>query len=314
MTLRRSSVLAIVFLLLAPVAAASASPRFRLTTLAPGVHLVGPTDAADRARTNSLVVEQTAGLVVVNAQPTPEAAKEMLALLAAKLAGRPVRALVLAHPHADAAGGASAFPAETLVVASEGAAASLADAAYDFGAEARAREGASYREPPRPRVGLRLQGNATLDDKERPLELIPVMPGHSTGDLLVDLPAADLTAVGSLLFDDRNPWPGTANLGGWIGQLNNLASSGRAQFVPLQGPPVDAQGLRRQRETLAWTRGQIDAAFVDRLPAEEIPARVLAVPEVTTYFDLTAQPSFARALVELAVKEALGQRRKFGLR
>src|SRR5262249_36935643 len=111
----------------------------------------------------------------------------------------------------------------------------------------------------------------------------------------------------------RNPWPGTANLGGWIAELNNLTSSGRALFVPLQGPPVDAQAVRRQRETLAWTRGQIDAAFVDRLPAEEIPARVLAVPEAGTYFDLTAQPSFARAVVELALREAQAQRRKFGL-
>ena len=314
MTLRRHGVLVLSLLLgsLAP-AAPAAGPRLRLAPLAPGVHLVTPSDAADRERTNALVVEQTTGLVVVNAQPTPEAARDRLALLAAKLPGRPDRALVLPHPHADAAGGASAFPPETLVIASDGAAASLADAAYDFGAEARERAGSSYREPARPRIGLRLQGNATLDDRERPLELIPMMPGHSTGDLLVDLPAADLTAGGSILFEDRNPWPGSANLGGWIAELNNLTSSGRALFVPLRGAPVDAQAVRRQRETLAWTRGEVDAAFVDRLPAEEIPARVLAAPSASTYFDLAAQPSFARHVVELAVKEALAQRRKFGL-
>jgi len=314
MTLRRTAVLVLSLLLgsLATLAHA-ADPRMRLSDLAPGVHLVTPADPADRDRTNALVVEQATGLVVVNAQPTPEAAKEMLALLASKLPGRPVRALVLPHPHADAAGGASAFPPETLVIASDAAAASLADAAYDFGAEARARAGASYREPARPRIGLRLQGNATLDDRERPLELIPMMPGHSTGDLLVDLPGADLTAAGSILFEDRNPWPGTANIGGWIAELNNLASSGRARFVPLHGTPVEAQAVRRQRESLAWTRGEIDAAFVDRLPAEEIPARVLAAASAASYFDLAAQPSFARSVVELAVKEALAQRRKFGL-
>ena len=300
-------------LLLHSVLAAAPPARLVLSELAPGVHLVRPSDPADRERSNALVVEQATGLVVVNAQPTPDAAKEMLALLAGKLGGRPVRALVLLHPHADAAGGASAFPPDTLVIASDAAAKNLADPAYDFGAEARARGGASYREPARPRVGLRLQGNATLDDKERPLELIPMMPGHSTGDLVVDLPAADLTAVGSLLFEDRNPWPGTANIGGWISELNNLTSSGRALFVPLHGSPADAQAVRRQRETLAWTRGQIDAAFVDRMPSEEIPARVLGVGEAATYYDLKAQPSFARAVVDQAVKEALAQRRKFGL-
>jgi glyoxylase-like metal-dependent hydrolase (beta-lactamase superfamily II) len=313
MKTRRLPVLACSVLLFAPVEAAAPAPRLELSDLAPGVHLVRPSDPSDRDRSNALVVEQAAGLVVVNAQPTPEAAKEMLALVASRLGGRPVRALVLPHPHADAAGGASAFPPATLVIATDAAAGSLADPAYDFGAEARARGGAAYREPARPRVGLRLQGNATLDDKERPLELIPMMPGHSTGDLVVDLPAADLTAVGSLLFEDRNPWPGTASIGGWISELNNLTSSRRALFVPLHGAPADAQAVRRQRETLAWTRGQIDAAFVDRIPAEEIPARVLGMAEAETYFDLAAQPSFARGVVDQALKEAQAQRRKFGL-
>ena len=313
MMLRRCSVLPLVLLLGSLTVAAPPSPRLRLSDLAPGVHLVSPADSADRDRTNALVVEQTTGLVVVNAQPTPEAAREMLALLAAKLPRRTVRVLVLAHPHADAAGGASAFPPDTLVIATDSAAQALADPAYDFGAEARARGGASYTEPARPRVGLRLEGNATLDDAERPLALLPMMAGHSSGDLVVDLPAADLSVAGSLLFEDRNPWPGSANIGGWIAQLNNLASSGRARFLPLHGAPVDTQAIRRERETLAWTRGQIDAAFVDRLPAEEMPARVLAIAEAKTYFDLAAEPSFARDVVELAVKEAQAQRRKFGM-
>jgi glyoxylase-like metal-dependent hydrolase (beta-lactamase superfamily II) len=213
------------------------------------------------------VVEQATGLVVVNAQPTPEAAREMLALLASKLpavlsARSCSRTRTPTPPGVPPRSRRRRWWSRP-----NAAAASLADTAYDFGAEARARAGASYREPPRPRIGLRLQGNATLDDRERPLELIPMMPGHSTGDLLVDLPAADLTAGGSILFEDRNPWPGSANLGGWIAELNNLASSGRARFVPLHGTPVDAQAVRRQRESLAWTRGEIDAAFVDRLPA-----------------------------------------------
>ena len=292
---------------------AATASRLRLTGLSAGLHLVAPTDPADRERTNALVVEQATGLVVVNAQPTPEAAREMLALLASNLPGRKVRVLVLLHPHADAAGGATAFPPETMVIATETAAANLADAAYDFGAELRARAGAPYKEPPRPSVGLRLQGPATLDDRERPLVLVPLGPGHTAGDLLVDVPSADLSAAGSVLFEDRNPWAGTASVGGWIQQLNNLTSSGRAQFVPLHGPVVDPQAVRREREILAWTRGEIDAAFVDRIPAEEIPGRVMAAERAGSFFDLSASPSFARGVVEQAVREALAQRRKFGM-
>lgn len=314
MNFRRTALLALV--LLAPAlgtAAQRGKSPLRLSPLADGVHLVSPLDPADRERTNALVVEQSAGLLVVNAQPTPGAAREMLALLASKFPGKKVRCLVLVHPHADAAGGASAFPPETLIVASEGAAVDLADAAYDFGAEARERGGPAWTAPPRPNVGLRLEGNAVLDDARRAVVLMPSAPGHSQGDLLVEVPSADLLVAGSLLFQDRNPWAGTASIGGWVAQLNNLASSGRGTFVPLEGPPVDAQEVRRQRETFAWTRGEIDAAFVDRTPPDDILPRVLASARAGTYFDLGARPSFVRGVVEQALREAHAQRRKFGL-
>jgi glyoxylase-like metal-dependent hydrolase (beta-lactamase superfamily II) len=298
---------------LAAAAAVRPAARLRLTTLSQGVHLVSPVDVADRDRTNALVVEQASGLLVVNAQPSPEAAREMLGLLASALPNQKVRHLALLHPHADAAGGASAFPEGTLVIASEGTALDLADSAYDFGAEARERSGGTFREPPRPKVGLRLQGNAVLDDSQRPVTFFPLAPGHSRGDLLVEIPSADLMAAGSLLFKDRNPWAGTASIGGWIGHLSNLVSSGRGTFLPLQGPPVDAQEVRSQRDTFAWARGEIDAAFVDRTPATEIPARILASSRAATYFDLAASPSFARGVLEQAVREAQAQRRKFGL-
>jgi glyoxylase-like metal-dependent hydrolase (beta-lactamase superfamily II) len=309
MSLRRS----VVTIVLAAACTPAFAAAFGFSTLSPGVHLVSPADPGDRKRTNVLVVEQAQGLVVVNAQPSPDAAREMLTLLGAKLPGRKVRTLVLTHPHADAAGGASAFPGDVLVIVAEGAALDLADPAYDFGAEMRAREGEAFREPPRPQIGLRIQGPSTLDDPERPVMLIPQGAGHSAGDLVVDVAAADLSAVGSLLFEDRNPWAGTANVGGWIAQMNNLASSGRARFVPLHGPPVTAQTVRKDRETLAWTRGEIDAAFVDRTPVEQMPARILASPRATDHFDLGASPSFARGVVEQAVREAVAQRRKFGL-
>ena len=42
-------------------------------------------------------------------------------------------------------------------------------------------------------------------------------------------------------------------------------------------------------------------------------ARNLASPKAADYFDLGASPSFARGVVEQAVREAVVQRRKFGL-
>src|SRR6185503_15148986 len=105
--------------LLAILTLSAAEPRpFTEEKLAEGVHLFRPADPSS-ARSNSLVVVRQDGLLVVDAQPTPEAARELLAA-ARSVSSLPVRYLVLTHPHAEAAGGASAFPDSTLVIGSAG--------------------------------------------------------------------------------------------------------------------------------------------------------------------------------------------------
>jgi glyoxylase-like metal-dependent hydrolase (beta-lactamase superfamily II) len=92
------------------------------------------------------VVEREDGVRVVDAQPTPAAAKELLDAFA-QLTPKPVRFLVLSHPHVDDAGGATEFARDVLVIGSEGCRSAMTDAGYDFGAEARVRQGEGWKEP-----------------------------------------------------------------------------------------------------------------------------------------------------------------------
>lgn len=284
---------------------------FVVETLAEGVHLYRPA-AATGERLNSLVVERQDGLLVVDAQPNPEAARELLEAVASL--GKPVRYLLLTHPHVESWGGASVFPDTTLVISSAGCRDALADPSYDAGAEARARAGSpdGWKEPRRIRPTLVLAAPAVLDDPHNAVEIYPVtsLPAHSRGDLLVWIPRVSVIAVGHLASLDRNPFVSDSNLGNWLNVLNSISLMTPARVVPLRGGTMEEIDLRRERDVFAWTRGQVDAAFIDLVPREGIPERVLASPDFGKYYDVSLVPSFARAVAEQAVREVVEYRKK----
>ncbi len=297
-----------------PARAAEPVPRgaaFEAVSLAAGVHLLRPSGAGlDYA--NSLVVDRADGLLVIEAQPSPAAARELLDTLRV-ISSKPIRYLVLSHPHAEAAGGASAFPPETLVIGSAGCRDALADPAYDFAAELRAgaADPAAWVEPPRRRPTLVLRAPAELDDPARPVRLMVHAPAHSAGDLTVELPAQGIRYVGSLVWLDRVPYAGDADIGRWLGLLNAIIDHDPLPtVVGLRGPATDPGALVRLRDSFAWLRGQVEQGFADRLPHEEIARRVLATPGIGDRF--AGDATFLPSLVNRAVDESAAHRRKRG--
>jgi glyoxylase-like metal-dependent hydrolase (beta-lactamase superfamily II) len=294
---------------LAALATVAAAP-FAVDPLADGVYLFRPAgDTAGRA--NSLVVERRDGVLVVDAQPTPQAARELLEEIARRI-GKPVRYLVLSHPHADAAGGAAAFPDPVVLVGSAGCRDALLDPAFDFGGEARARAASAWAEPPRRAPVVVLFAKTVLADERNAVELFPVSRGHSSGDLMVQLPGPDVLYAGDLLFPDGNPFAGDADVGGWLETLNQIVRESPRVTVPLRGPALAIEAIRAQRDALAWVRGEVEAGFADRLPLEEVAQRVLDAPDIEKRFSRTASPSFLPGLVERVIAESVERRRKRG--
>jgi glyoxylase-like metal-dependent hydrolase (beta-lactamase superfamily II) len=290
--------------------APGAETSFAVDPLGEGVHLFRPADDSP-ARVNSLVVERDDGLLVVAAQPSPTAARALLAAIDARIS-KPVRYLVLPHPHAEAAGGASAFPESVLVIGSRGCREALEDPQYDFGAEARARatDPGVWSEPPRRPPVLVLEARSTLADDRNPVELMPFGEGHSVGDLLVRLPAHDVFYLGALIFPDGRPYGGDARIGSWSSALNQFVREAPRVMVPLRGPTLGVTALRKQRDAFAWLRGQAEYGLIERRPHEEIREQILASPELGERF--VADSPFLPELIDRTIGELHAMRLKHG--
>ncbi len=286
---------------------------FTAERLAEGVFLMRPAD--DRTDlTNSLVIDRKDGLLVVDSQPTPAAAGELLAAIAS-LSPKEVRYLAISHPHSESAGGASAFPDSTLIAASEVCKSLLDDAEFDFGAEVRERfeKPEEWKPPERVAPTLVVTARTTLDDPSNPVELSPLQHAHTAGDMLIVLPKADIVYAGSLLPLDRNPYSEDADIGGWVKALNRIAGMAPALVVPLRGPAVEPMELRRRRDGFAWLRGQVEECFINQINPHRMPQHILALPDAAKYFDLEAEPSFLEGMVMRSAEEGIEHRRKRGV-
>lgn len=294
-------------------AAARRAGAFEIETPGAGVRVFRNVDAGFPG-VNSVVVERSDGLLVVDAQPTPAAARALLAAIAT-VTKAPVRFLVYTHPHEDAVGGASAFPSTTVIVASSAAHDLLADPSYDVGAEIRARAGggADWKEAPRVLPVVHAAGPIVLDDSERKVIVYPLPPAHSRGDCLVDIPSSGVIAVGDVVVTDRNPYGGDARIGAWVRALNDLERGHDRRIVPLSGPVVGRLAVRRLRDALAFVRQAVQSGFTNLVPADRIVEHVLADPKLGTYFDLDAKPSFVRTIIEAAREETIKDRHRHGL-
>jgi glyoxylase-like metal-dependent hydrolase (beta-lactamase superfamily II) len=289
------------------------SGAFTVDDVSEGVLLLRP--VAKRADlSNSLVVEREDGLLVVGAQASSATAKELLGAIAA-LSDKPIRYLVLTNAHAESAGGASAFPKSTLVVGTVGARDSLRDPSFDFGAEVRLRSSNPRRwEAPAKRLPvLVIHARTELEDPVNEVELLPLGQAHSRSDMMVLLPNQNILYCGALLFPDRNPYGGEADVGGWLSTLNHIAKLNPALAIPLRGKPMDARQVRGERDALAWVRGQIDMGFVNRIAPERMTDWVLDSEGRSRHFDVDVSPSFVRTVIDRAVEEAIVQRKKRGL-
>jgi len=295
---------------------------FRVVSLGDGIQLFQPVSYSNHA--NSLVFERSDGLLVVDAQPSPRAARDLLAAIRRNTVGQ-IRYLVFTHPHADSSGGASAFPADVLRIASRGYRDSVANPEFDYGAESRLRRGYPAEDEPMVRSAPTLVpfGRTRLEDSRNPIILLPVPQAHSPGDLLVLQPAAGVLAVGDIAFNDGAPYAVDSRISGWVDQLNHVMTIAPRRVVALRGAPVEVGQIRTQRNALEWLQKRVDEVLAEQASTgglddeesqnEAIRGVVLDSPGFDRHFVRGANAEILQGLIDRAIVEAREERRRLGL-
>ena len=265
------------------------------------------------SHTNSLVIERDTGLLVVESQPSPESAQDLLRAIG-EVSSKPVTYLLLTHAHVESSGGASAFPESTLVISSRVTSEALQDEARDLAGETRSRSGNPdvWGAPPRVRPDLLISSGTQLADGKHLVEMLPLQGGHCPGSLIVRIADAGFYYVGSTIAPDRNPFAevGHSNIRAWVNSLNSLSLQRPKVIVPLRGKVLDAETLRKFRDSLVWVVGQVEDAFIEGIDSEEVISYAMDSPRLGEYFDMGADPSFVATLFETARQDALAQRHK----
>jgi glyoxylase-like metal-dependent hydrolase (beta-lactamase superfamily II) len=297
--------------LFGPVGAAENHP-FVVDELLDGVWLFrAPEHPA--SHTNSLVIERDAGLLVIESQPSPVAARELLKAIG-EVSTKPVKYLLFTHAHVESTGGASAFPESTLVISSRVTHDALDDKARNLSGEMRLRTNASraWTAPPRVRPDVLVSAGTRLVDGKHVVEILPLHGGHYPGSLIVRIEAESFYYLGSVVSTDRNPFADVehSDLRAWVNSLNSVSLQRPKMVVPLRGQTIDAEALRRFRDSLTWVVGQIENAFIEGIAADEIVSFAMDSPRLEEYFNLGADPSFVTTLFEAAHRENTSQLRK----
>jgi glyoxylase-like metal-dependent hydrolase (beta-lactamase superfamily II) len=308
------SIILLATTLLVPAMTAEVQP-FVVDELLDGVWLFRAPDHA-QSHTNSLVVEREAGLLVVESQPSPAAAKQLLRAIK-DVSAKPVQYLLLTHAHVESTGGASAFPKSALVIASQITHEALADEAREIAGETRLRatDPDAWTAPPRVRPDLVVTSGTRLVDGKHVVEVVPLHGGHHPGSLIVRIEDAGFYYLGATISTDRNPFADAeySDLRAWITTLNSLSLLRPEISVPARGKPIDTEALRRFRDSLTWVVGQVENAFIEGIDGDDVVPFAMDSPKLAEYFDLEADPSFVKTLFETARKDAAAQRLKRNL-
>ncbi len=231
----------------------------RLEEVAPGVHAYVQPDGSWMINNTGVVVGPDGSGLMVDTTSTEARNRALLQAVGTVTSGRP-RALVNTHHHGDHTFGNWLVPAETPVIGhahcredllAAGLVASQVLTGPDYGhLEVR---------PP----DTTFTGSMTLHLGDRAVELHPVEPAHTRGDVVVWLPTERVAFAGDVAFAGGQPFLAEGSLAGYPRALAALRALEPEVLVPGHGPVCRGDDVVRLLDQLAEY-----AAFVDATARE----------------------------------------------
>lgn len=266
------------------------TPALVAHPLAGGVYWV----QGDGANTGFVVGKD--GVVVIDAQRSPDLARAQLAQIASVTA-KPVNAVIVTHGDPDHVGGLLAYPESSTIISHENIRAQIL-------ATARAPEGSSPAIPIYKAIAAQRLPNRTIGETENvtlggvAITLLHIAPAHSAGDIVVFLPRQKVVFVGDLLTTGEAAYP-IIHVGGssegWMRTMQAVLALKADTFVSGHGGLLTRQQITTLVRQVGERRGAIKAMVNQGKSLAEVTA---ALPEgktspmflgftETTYFELT---------------------------
>jgi cyclase len=218
---------------------------------------------------NSGVVIGTTGVIVIDAKTTPASGKALLDEIA-KLTPKPVTHVILTHSDGDHVNGLASFPPGVTVIAAEGAKHEM-DAALSVGGR-----GA----PPADHMPSQVIGGSgehlTIDGVA--FELHHWAPAHTSGDLVVYLPAQRVVFTGDIIATNRSDplihLEKNGSSAGWITTVQGILGLDADRFVPGHGELQTKPDIQARLASATQKRAQIAALLKEGKSLDEIRAAV----------------------------------------
>ena len=249
---------------------------------------------------NSGVIVGDKGVIVVDAKTTAAGGKELLDNIA-KITPKPVTTVILTHSDADHVNGLTSFPAGVTVIAQANNKKEQDEALAKGGRGA----------PPAEHLPNKIvsKNKETMTIEGVKFELLHWAPAHTSGDLVVYLPAESVVFTGDLIATiipdplihlEKN---GTSE--GWIQSVKGMVGLNAKTYIPGHGNEQTKDDIEKRLKSAEEKRAKIKAMVAQGKSLDEIkqalgeanpPPAAPGTPRFptfteTTYKELTAKKS-----------------------
>src|ERR1700722_4369075 len=224
---------------------------------------------------NSTIIIGKTGVIVVDAKQTAAGAKELLAQIA-KITPKPVTTVIITHSDGDHLNGLVSYPTGIKIIAHENNKKEQETALAAGGRGA----------PPADRlpnqVVTKNKEAMTIDGVK--LELYHWAPAHTSGDLIVYLPAQKIVATGDIVVTNRaddNPnihFEKNGSTEGWLANVKGMIGLNAETYVTGHGDLLTKADLQRKLAATTERRARIAAMVKEGKTLDEIKAAMPDAP------------------------------------
>ncbi|MBI4877928.1 MAG: MBL fold metallo-hydrolase [Acidobacteria bacterium] len=222
---------------------------------------------------NTGFVVGTNGVLVIDAKTTTEACQAMLAEIR-KVTPLPVKTVVLTHSDGDHVNGLAGFPKGLTIIAHENTRKDMQEAFKDPKLAALL-----------PYLPTRtITGNRPVEEMDGTIryKFTYSGPAHTSGDLVVFLPAQKIAFIGDLVFVGRDPLIHRQKGGTSIGLvqvLNNILTLDADTFIAGHTEPLTKADIRAALASIQEKQAKVKALIQEGKSLDDIK-KVLGLAEV----------------------------------